>query len=115
MKTGIELISEERKRQVNEEGWTPEHDAQHVHGQLSKAAACYALDFEEIFVMKAEKGSAPQSFDPWPWFNDYYRYSDGPPTKIKAWDKRKEHDRITKLKIAGALIAAEIDRIQAEE
>lgn len=32
MKTGIELIAEERQRQIDVEGWTPEHDAQHADG-----------------------------------------------------------------------------------
>jgi len=27
MKTGVELIAEERKRQIEKEGWTAEHDA----------------------------------------------------------------------------------------
>lgn len=36
-KTGIELIAAERERQINEEGWTPEHDKQ--YRQTSKAVA----------------------------------------------------------------------------
>jgi len=32
----------ERARQVNVEGWTPEHDDQHGDGSLALAAACYA-------------------------------------------------------------------------
>lgn len=36
---------------------------------------------------------------PWPWSD--------------AWDKRKKHDRIRQLSIAGALIAAEINRLLA--
>ncbi|MFF6475980.1 hypothetical protein ACET4O_14705, partial [Pseudomonas aeruginosa] len=33
----------ERRRQVEAEGWTPEHDDAHSHGQMARAAACYAL------------------------------------------------------------------------
>lgn len=34
----------ERKRQVEAEGWTPEHDdSEHRNGQLAIAAACYAI------------------------------------------------------------------------
>lgn len=33
----------ERRRQVEAEGWTPEHDDEHGHGQMARAAACYAL------------------------------------------------------------------------
>lgn len=43
MKTGIELISEERQRQINVEGWTAEHDSEHVNNELALAAACYIV------------------------------------------------------------------------
>lgn len=33
----------ERKRQIDVEGWSPEHDDQHERGTLAAAAACYAL------------------------------------------------------------------------
>lgn len=33
----------ERSRQVEAEGWTPEHDDAHSDGSLAVAAACYAL------------------------------------------------------------------------
>lgn len=33
----------ERRRQVEAEGWMPEHDDEHADGELSIAAACYAL------------------------------------------------------------------------
>lgn len=33
----------ERQRQIDVEGWTPEHDDEHSDGSLSMAAACYAL------------------------------------------------------------------------
>lgn len=46
MKTGIELIAEERERQITKEGWTPEHDAEHKNGELANAAAVYALSEE---------------------------------------------------------------------
>ncbi len=36
-------VQAERKRQVEVEGWTPEHDDAHSHGQIARAAACYAL------------------------------------------------------------------------
>ncbi|WGX44974.1 LysM peptidoglycan-binding domain-containing protein [Pseudomonas aeruginosa] len=36
-------VQEERRRQVEAGGWTPEHDDQHSHGQMARAAACYAL------------------------------------------------------------------------
>lgn len=36
-------VQAERRRQVEAEGWTPEHDDEHSHGQIARAAACYAL------------------------------------------------------------------------
>lgn len=42
MKTGIELMADERARQISAEGWTPEHDDRHIWGELVSAAICYA-------------------------------------------------------------------------
>lgn len=39
----IEDIAAERTRQIEKEGWTPEHDDQHDAGELSGAAAAYSL------------------------------------------------------------------------
>ncbi|WP_121495591.1 hypothetical protein [Pseudomonas aeruginosa] len=36
-------VQAERRRQITAEGWTPEHDDEHSHGQMARAAACYAL------------------------------------------------------------------------
>lgn len=114
-KTGIELITEERTRQIEKEGWTPEHDKQHETGELSAAAACYAVnghpkklrvqihrDAESRFFSgntgdRGDRKLLPEGwYDAFPW---------------EGWDKRSKHDRIKSLTIAGALIAAEIDRI----
>lgn len=40
IKSGIDLIAAERQRQIEEEGWTPDHDDQHTNGELALAAAC---------------------------------------------------------------------------
>jgi hypothetical protein len=102
--SGLDLIIKERERQISEEGWTPEHDAQHNGGELAVAAACYAVeglnDDEDngTFVQRLEGGVVE---DGWPKDWD------------SKWDKREKHDQLKRLTIAGALIAAEIDRIQA--
>ncbi|RPS03288.1 hypothetical protein [Pseudomonas aeruginosa] len=36
-------VQAERRRQITAEGWTPEHDDEHSHGQMARAAARYAL------------------------------------------------------------------------
>lgn len=90
--TGIELIAAERKRQIEVEGWTAEHDAQHTDGGLAEAAACYA--------MPRRKSIEIVPYD-WPWAVE--------------WWKPTPDDRIRELTKAGALIAAELDRLLAEE
>jgi hypothetical protein len=98
MSKGVELIAAERKRQVEKEGFDAGHDEQHGDDALAWAAACYAAP-GRIWV--AVTGSGRISFqDPWP---------DWDPE----WDKRKKHPRLRQLVIAGAFIAAEIDRIEA--
>lgn len=98
--TGIERIAAERKRQVEKEGYSPEHDDEHRNGELPIAAACYALSAGEYLL---------GSDDPWPWSD--------------ASDKRARNilgeitceetvgAKIRLLEKAGALIAAEIDRL----
>lgn len=94
---GAELIAQERKRQVEEEGWTPEHDAEHADGALACAAACYAVPAERRDLYLGQHFLGHPST--WPWSTDWWK-----PTPD---DRRKE------LVKAGALIAAEIDRLLA--
>ena len=94
-KSGIDLIAEERQRHVSVEGWTTEHDNQHTDNELAMAAVCYAMpDDERIYFGK----SLPEGW-PWDW---------------KFW-KPTPDDRIRELVKAGALIAAEIDRLQRQK
>lgn len=96
-KTGIELIAEERQRQINVEGWTPEHDPLHDNGQLSAAAASYALaPFMKFSIRNGHQAPAKPL-----WPNNW---------EVKWW-KPTPNDRIRELQKAGALIAAEIDRL----
>ena len=89
--TGVERIAAERQRQIEIEGWTPEHDEQHRYGELPIAAACYAVHTTNARVLN------PNGQDAWPW---------------SPRDKRQKHNCIRRLEIAGALIAAEIDRLE---
>ena len=90
--TGTYLIQEERQRQLDVEGWTPEHDEQHNLGQLALAAKTYIL-----FAQDSLCGRARAVYPGWPW--DYSWWKPSP-------------DPIRNLVKAGALIAAEIDRLQ---
>lgn len=85
MSTGIEIIAAERQRQIEQEGWSAEHDDAHKRGELAWAATCYASP--------ALGGRTVN----WPWDRN--------------WWKPTPDDRIRELAKAGALIAAEIDRL----
>jgi hypothetical protein len=93
---GIVRIMSERLRQVSEEGWTPEHDDEHDDWEMAKAAVVYVLGV-------AHRGKERHTVIPertfWPhqWDESWYKPSDDP---------------IRDLEKAGALIAAEIDRLQ---
>lgn len=108
---GVELIAAERQRQVEEEGWSIQHDDEHQEGEMALAAACYAAP---LAISKEQRSAYGVAFvDPWPW--------------DKKWDGRTERpinpnivglrleNRIRELVKAGALIAAEIDRLKREE
>ncbi len=95
METGAELIARERARQITEEGWTEEHDNMHRGFELAKAGAAYAAD---------AAGCRIYAGCIWPWDRKYWK-----PTVMPT--QRNEKDEIRQLVKAGALIAAEIDRL----
>jgi hypothetical protein len=94
MKTGAELIAEERARQVSREGWTPEHDDEHPAGSLEIAGRCYAKHAHGQLLGFIAPHGTPML---WPWDSQWWKPSDDP---------------VRNLVKAGALIAAEIDRLQ---
>ena len=95
MKTGSELISEERKRQIEKEGWTEEHDSGHQGDEILHAAICYAVNVADPYNPISTTYSTSFSMT-WPWAD-------------KGW-KPTKGDTVRDLVKAGALIAAEIDR-----
>lgn len=97
MKTGIEIIAEEKQRAFEKEGWTSEHDDDHVNGELANAAAYYAMTDETIDFINDEWGN-DMSLHIWPFELN--------------WLKRTPENRIRELAKAGALIAFEIERLQ---
>lgn len=98
MKTAIELIADERKRQIEVEGWTPEHDDKHSNGELSDAAAVYSALPTNLYFHDKHYDDQHRFIELWP-FEKYYL-------------KPTPHDRIRELTKAGALIIAEIERLQ---
>ena len=98
--TAIEMIAAERQRQIEKEGYTHEHDDKHVEGQIGDAAACDAVG-EEVFVPD-RSACSPQYNTIWPWEGDVADTIEG-------------KGRVRQLTIAGALIVAEIERLQRAE
>lgn len=94
-KSGVTLIAEERRRQIFDEGYDAENDDRYVEAELAKVAAVLAVDGTDAHV-----------FDRWGEFG----------TENDPWGVRTKFgyeagaDDVRKLTIAGALIAAEIDR-----
>lgn len=85
--SGAACIFIERERQIEKEGWSAEHDDQHTKGELAQAAAAYALQHTD------QKNAVL-----FPW--------------AARWNKTQKHDTLRRLVVAGALIAAEYDRVK---
>lgn len=93
MKTGIELIAIERQEQVERHGYTVDQDAGYVNNELISGAKAY------LCAHKHEEGwsTFPAA---WPFGMTSFKPSE---------------DKIKNLVKAGAMIAAEIDRLNRSE
>lgn len=76
----------ERRRQIETEGWTPEHDDEHGAGEMAAAAACYALN---------AAGCGCEVARNWPWDGSWWKPTTSRRDLVKA----------------GALVLAEIERL----
>lgn len=84
--TGVQMIAKERKEQIEKHGWDISHDEYYSDNELVKAA---------LFCINSEVFEWPFQWDE------------------KFRDKiLKKPNRVERLRVAGALIAAEIDRLQ---
>lgn len=101
---GAKRIAAERSRQVEVEGWTPDHDVQHGNNELAAAACAYLEHYVRRSWLLDEGRESAQ---------DDYRLEDPPDIFPEWWSESwwKPKDRIRDLERAGALIAAEIDRL----
>jgi hypothetical protein len=84
----LEDVVAERRRQINEEGWTAEHDDLHTADHLVKAAICYCWSA----ISPPHKKGAPSY---WPWDLSWWK------------PKGRRRDLVR----AAALILAEIERM----
>lgn len=90
--TGTYMIAVERERQIKDEGYDAEHDHVHAPMTLARAAVSYILCNDE-----KKRKIAKNTY--WPWEDMYY----------KPLDMKRNLVR------AGALVAAAIDRLLAED
>lgn len=96
-KTGVELIAEERLKQIHKHGFTGEHHAEHPewYAENQLQTAVYLLLLKEVEGMTLN--DYPKNWDPI-WFQ-----------------KLMNKDHRDRLIISGALISAELDRRKAIE
>jgi hypothetical protein len=87
----IDEIADERRRQTDVEGWTLEHDDEHVNGEMAQAAAAYT------FCAIGRYPGNRQTNIPirWPW-------------STTSWKPREPRRDLIR---AAALIVAEIERL----
>lgn len=86
--SGIERIDAERKRQVEEEGWSYDNDDKYTQDELVSAGDAY------LRFSKAGSGQEVPKF--WPWEASWWKPSD---------------DEVRNLEKAGALYQADLERI----
>lgn len=91
MSKALDDVAAERERQMAVEGWTADHDDGHTSGELAQAAAAYAnYGTEAVNSQPAAELIFPPSW---------------------SWDWWKPGDHRRNLVKAGALIIAEIERL----
>ena len=97
----IDEIAAERRRQVEVEGWTAEHDDIHRSGEMAQAAAAYAFHAGTCSAAEELGGvySPKAPHHAWPWSHRWW----------KPKDRRRDLIR------AAALIVAEIERLDRAE
>ena len=90
--SAMTAILAERRRQIEVEGWTPEHDDAHVDGEMLNAAVIYLWWGTDRAAPATASKASPMG---WPWDNNWW----------------KPKDRRSNLVRAGALCLAEKDRL----
>ena len=90
------MIAYERWRQKTQEGWTAQHDDKHTDGSLADAGACYADLAACLTIHPVSETNMETPPSKWPFEASWWKPS---------------LDPIKNLVKAGALIAAEIDRL----
>ena len=94
MSKAIDDIAAERQRQIDQEGWTPEHDDHHDASEMALVAASYCYSAAQV--------------DEEAWTHDKQRHLPEWPWEQHWWKPKSPREDLVR---AGALIAAEIDRL----
>lgn len=101
MRSGAARIMMERHRVIFEEGFTPEHDAEHEVQELEGAANAYitAAVYAQSFGQAVPRSMIDNVCPSWPFEPEAFKPSDDP---------------VRNLEKAGQFVAAAIDRIEAD-
>jgi hypothetical protein len=102
-------VMAERRRQIEQEGWTPDHDDEHLEGSLALAGGCYAANAATWLAMKADGlkhliaegryAEMSRTLLRWPWRKEWWKPTNPRRDLIKA----------------GALILSEIERLDRQQ
>lgn len=112
---GIELIRQERIRQIEKEGFDAEKDQAYMLGELAAAAQCYTRF--AVLQLGAKRMKARRNLSVYEQMMEEIGKLETQPPGIWPWDVswwKPSDDPVNNLKKAGALTAAQIDRVLAE-
>ena len=99
---GVQIVLDERKRQIRFERFDSEHDDRHRDGELGRAALCYERAPDARKMIPRTDGPTANVFEvpeAWPWEPRWWKPS---------------ADRIRDLAKAGALYMAESERLRRD-
>jgi hypothetical protein len=92
----FDLIRRERRRQIEEKGWSREHDLMHDHQELAWAASYYLMPYSDETCVYADLLYEQTGWD-------------------RAENRRGDKSRVRQLVIGASLLAAEIERLSHDE
>lgn len=96
--SALDDVATERRRQIENEGWSVDHDDKHERGEMALAAACYAIHSADETATYAPPYIEDALAEYWPWDRKWWK------------PKERRHDLVR----AAALLIAEIERLDRE-
>lgn len=92
--TVIDEIATERRRQIEAEGYSPDHDDEHTDGEMALAAALYAIPYDNPLIDQDDFIGLQMALE-----------------VGAGWTVKPDTDNRRRLVKAAALIVAEVERI----